>query len=85
MRRVFKYTFKKGKQSVEVPFNAKFVSTGVQNGEFVAWADVPNDASATMWREFAVVPTGGRVPATGQFIGTMQRNEGSVWHLFEVL
>jgi hypothetical protein len=71
----------------EMPVGAEVLSVGAQGEVCVAWALVSLDAPTTT-RRLIAVPTGSKGdadlgPKRSQFVGTIQRQDGLVFHIFD--
>lgn len=84
---IFKYPLKiEEEQIVNMPHDAKILSLQIQGGSPVMWAmvdDLKREAS------FKIRMTGTGWPAdedliAEQFIGTVQADNGMVWHYFNL-
>lgn len=85
MEKIWKYELKDlGKQMIEIPEHAKFLSLHIQNGNPCMWFIVnPNNNKIN--RKFEIYATGQDIYlADRKFIGTFLVNNGSlVFHVFE--
>lgn len=71
----------------QMPRDAEVLSVGAQGEQIVAWALVSVENSMTN-RRLIAVPTGARfeddgAPKPSQFVGTVQRPDGLVFHIFD--
>ena len=87
MRALYKYVITPAGKT-EMPSCAEVLSVGAQGEEIVCWALVRTDF-ALVTRRLIPVPTGARWeddelgPSRAKFIGTVQRPDGSVFHIFD--
>jgi hypothetical protein len=86
-RTIWKYTLNLGTlpQEVSIPVGSELLSVGEQEGVLVLWAMVdPGRRDDTEIRTISVVATDYDVPnGILRFIGTVQKESGTVWHVFE--
>jgi hypothetical protein len=84
-RRIYKYEI--NDTVVTMPRGARVISAAEQCGRIVVYA-VINIFAPLEHRMIAVIPTGDApppdYPALAEFIGTVQRSDGTVWHLFDL-
>lgn len=67
-----------------MPAGARLLHVGHQDGALMLWAEVDEQAPAER-RQFVVVGTGWGKPADAEvYVGTVQIQNGLVWHVFEV-
>lgn len=71
-----------GSSSVDLPIDCRILHVGEQGGNIRLWAAVDPDRRCSR-RKFNILPTGGRIPGNSTFIGTVQMEDGLVWHIFE--
>lgn len=83
---IFKYILIiANRQKVPFPIGAKILSVQVQYEKLCIWAQVDEFADVEEII-FRIYGTGGEVPLIEQkYIGTVQMNDGLVWHLFKEL
>lgn len=83
MRRIYKYPIEHGVCTIELPFRARVVHVGHQNGDPMIWAEVdPENVALPDRRCFVHVGTGRDVQQGDEYVGSYQ--EGAfVWHVFE--
>lgn len=70
---------------VRMPKGAKVISAGAQGFDIVLWAYVDTEEAAETVK-FHVIPTGVELNFglfKGDFIGTVQLDDGLVFHIFE--
>jgi hypothetical protein len=82
---IWKFPLRPWSIFLDVPRGARVLSVGAQDREVVAWATVDPDAPRRP-RILSTVPTGAPVPPAlkgAQFIGTVQMNDGLVFHVFD--
>lgn len=83
-RAIFKYHITKENNGlIEMPEGSNVVSCQLQNGIITIWAIV-DESKPLVKRQFDVYGTGWDVDARNTFIGTVQDNDGLVWHIFEI-
>ena len=85
MSRMLKYPFviQAGVITISMPVGSTIRAVGVQSpGEICLWASVPQDRPDVQ-RAFRVVPTGGELPAEGNYVG-VAFDGPFVWHIIEV-
>jgi hypothetical protein len=71
-------------QEIKVPVGADLLSVGEQDGDIVLWAAVDPDCEPTATRQITIVGTGKTIPdGILRFIGTVQKQSGTVYHIFE--
>jgi hypothetical protein len=71
-------------QEIKVPVGADLLSVGEQNGGIVLWVAVDPDREPTAVRQITIVSTARPIPdGILRFIGTVQKQSGTVWHIFE--
>jgi hypothetical protein len=87
MRSIFKYEVPLADYfSLEMPAGADILTIQVQNERPCLWAIVDKDAPMKT-RRFATYGTGWELPPEeflGKYAGTVQRNFGLVWHIFDL-
>lgn len=67
---------------LRVPAGSQFLSAGMQDGTLVAWFAC-DEHDPVVDRLVHVVPTGGvLVLDAGQYLDTVQADDGLVWHVF---
>ena len=86
MKAVYKYEITPYRPT-PMPAGAEILSVGAQGDAVVCWALV-SLLEPTVDRRLAAVPTGVRfeddgAPKRSQFIGTVQRPDGLVFHIFD--
>jgi hypothetical protein len=79
-RRIFKYRVQPF-MGASMPEGAAVLSVGAQGPHIVAWATADADAPLVM-RELIVRPTGDADPGLA-FVGTVQMDNGLVFHVFD--
>ncbi len=84
--KVFKYVINPYDSEVDMPKYAKVLSVAFQGEDFCLWAEV-DETNDTETRDFEIVGTGWDIPTEGYnvFIGTAHKDDGLVFHAFELL
>ena len=85
-KQIWKYEINIGKTKRDIPSNATILSVGLQGNNICVWALVDTEAR-TSERTFYVYGTGWDIEESVEYlscIGTVQDNNGLVWHVFEV-
>ncbi len=80
--RVFKYILPQISGDLLIPEPAHILHVGEQFGSLVIWVSVTLDGPV-MARHFHVAATGEGISPTWDHIGTVQMQDGDVWHVFE--
>lgn len=85
MKTIYKYPIERNSESLSMPKGARILSCQIQNGTPTIWALVDPDESPEL-RMIEVYGTGHSINAGASqmvFIGTVQMNNGLVFHIFE--
>ena len=85
-KQIWKYEINIGETKRDIPSNATILSVGLQGNNICVWALVDTGAR-TSERTFYVYGTGWDIEESVEYlscIGTVQDNNGLVWHVFEV-
>lgn len=80
MSTIYKYQLT-GTNTLNLGEGYKFLHVGEQNGEVYLWAAV-DPMAEPLSVTFVIVGTGQNIPADYPHIGTVQMNNGLVWHIF---
>jgi predicted nucleotidyltransferase len=81
---IYKYILRGVTTVVSLPASAKILSVGAQGEDIVFWALIDPDEAKSDF-VFAVYGTGWEIPDDldqQQFVGTVQRPDGLVFHVF---
>lgn len=85
---IYKYKVRNGGVYTMMPAGAKPLSIGQQGGDIMCWAIVDPDAAPLAKRKILAIPTGkafgNHDGYPGQFIGTVQMDNGLVFHFFDL-
>jgi len=80
--KVYKYNLEVGPNTLMLSSNAVFLSVGEQDDKIKLWATDAEDGTTTLYK-IAVYATGQEIVAERKmFVGTVQMNDGTVWHVF---
>jgi hypothetical protein len=85
MKKIYKYTMEADDTAtpfVTMPIDAVVLTTGVQDGNFVAWAEVNPDEKILQIYHFCIVHTGGSIPNSSVYINTILDRQ-FVWHVYQ--
>lgn len=84
---IYKYPLKtRNHQKIKMPYGARILAVGDQNGQLVLWAQVIADEQAVIVeREIRIFGTGHTLDAGWlDYIGTVQmKDQPLVWHIYE--
>lgn len=87
MKRIFKYRVPQSRpgfdQDIKMPEGAKVINAGIQDGDFVLWAEV-DPSAALVYHQVHLVFTGQTVPEGPgwKYITTLIDGGGFVWHVY---
>jgi len=85
MKTIWKYEINKVVQELEIPFGAKFLHVGNQNGHICLWFEVESENKKET-RRFEIAGTGkAQLDIDKKYLGSMIfHNHAFVWHIYEI-
>jgi hypothetical protein len=85
MKNIYKYVLDGGSTWIALPEGSVVLTAQLQKNTPTLWVMVNLDATRVKQREFGVFVTGGRFSMNVSYIATMQREDGIVLHVMEIL
>lgn len=82
---IWKYELRPWTIFLDIPQGAKLLAVGAQGSDVVAWFRCNPDARRVP-RMVAAFPTGVELPLAaraGEYVGTVQMDDGLIFHVFE--
>jgi hypothetical protein len=79
---IHKFHMKFGSNTIDIPSNAEPLAFQLQDHMMMLWVKL-DPSRGTCRRSFKVYGIGSEVPQGASYIGTLQFDDATVWHLFE--